>query len=86
MTYKCEGCEKTFEGTAKEAFEAGWDTPERFMSHCTCDTCPISVTLWWQLMIEKRTELTPEEGALLLSYNQLYAAANGSLDIPPRSG
>lgn len=79
MRYGCEGCDKTFEGTAEEAFQAGWDTPERFMSHCTCDTCPITVTLWWRLMIEKRSQVTPEEFDLLQGYNQIYEAhASGS--------
>lgn len=86
MKYECEGCDKTFEGTPEEAFEAGWDTPERFMSHCTCDTCPIDKTLWWRVAVLGHKELTPEEGRLLLGYNELYIAANGSLDIPPRSG
>lgn len=86
MKYECEGCDKTFEGTPEEAFEAGWDTPERFMSHCTCDTCGIDKTLWWKIQVLGHKELTPEEGRLLLGYNELYIAANGSLDIPPRSG
>lgn len=74
--YTCEGCEATFEGTPEEAFELGWDTPERFMSHCTCPNCLITTTLWWDLMVNKRTTLTPEEAALITGYNQRYSEYN----------
>lgn len=53
MTYKCEGCDATFYGTAEEAFDLGWDTPERFISHTTCPNCPITVTRWWKLVSNK---------------------------------
>lgn len=77
MIYSCEGCDKTFEGTPEEAFQAGWDTPERFMSWCTCDTCPINVTLWWRIEVLKETSLTAAEFQRLQGYNEIYAAANG---------
>lgn len=73
-TYTCEGCADTFTGTPEEAFDLGWDTPERFMSHCTCPKCPIDTTLWWKVVIEKQP-ITAEEGALLASYNQIFAEA-----------
>ena len=53
MKYQCEGCDATFEGTAEEAFDLGWDTPERFFSHTTCPNCPITSTLWWSMIKEK---------------------------------
>lgn len=53
-TYECEGCGSFFNGTEEEAFNLGWDTPERFVSHCTCPNCPITSTAWWKAMIEKR--------------------------------
>jgi hypothetical protein len=74
--YTCEGCGATFEGTPEEAFEKGWDTPERFMSHCTCPNCPITTTLWWDLMVNKRTTLTPEEAVLITGYNQRFSEYN----------
>jgi hypothetical protein len=74
-TYTCEGCGKTFTGTPHEAFEAGWDTPERFMGHCTCESCPITTTLWWRMQVDGQTELTSEEYAMLLEYNRIYEAA-----------
>ncbi len=73
--YECEGCDAVFIGSAEEAFEAGWDTPERFMSHCTCPKCPITVTAWWKIMADK-VELSPEEIVRVQHYNRLYLAAN----------
>lgn len=70
-TYVCEGCHTAFEGTEKQAFELGWDTPERFVSHCTCPKCPINLTVWWKLVVKKE-EPTDEEIRLIFSYNQLY--------------
>ena len=42
-TYECEGCGAIFNGTAEAAFAEGWDTLERFVSHCTCPNCSITV-------------------------------------------
>ena len=53
MKYKCEGCDAEFYGTAQEAFDLGWDTPERFISHTTCPKCPITSTLWWSMIKDK---------------------------------
>jgi hypothetical protein len=76
-TYACEGCAKTFEGTADQAFLAGWDTPERFTSHTTCDTCPISVTAWWAVVVEKQP-LTRERYELFKSYGCVSEDENPS--------
>ena len=76
VTYTCEGCVTTFDGTPEEAFNIGWDTPERFMSHCTCPNCLITTTVWWKLVVMKQ-EPTDEDIQLLLSYNKIWAEANG---------
>jgi len=70
-TYTCEGCGNTFKGTQKEAFEAGWDTPEVFMSHTTCSECTIDKTIWWKVVVRKE-EPTQEELALLKVYNEIF--------------
>jgi hypothetical protein len=77
MTYVCEGCGATFEGHWKDAYNEGWDTPEMFVSHCTCPNCTIDKTIWWKLQVEKMdpAELTPEQIQLLMEYNQMYAIA-----------
>jgi len=75
MTYKCEGCEATYTGSAEDAFNLGWDTPERFMSHCTCPNCTIDKTVWWKLVVNKE-QITEAEARLIQSYNQIYSEAN----------
>lgn len=75
MTYVCEVCGAEFTGTAENAFEAGWDTPERFMSHCKCANCSINKTTWWRLVVEKK-EPSHEDIKLLAYYNSLYATTN----------
>lgn len=77
-TYTCEGCSATFTGTAEEAFNLGWDTPERFLSHCTCPHCPITCTAWWKTVVEKKP-LTEEEVALIASYNEVFF----DVSVPP---
>lgn len=47
-TYTCEGCGDTLTARHQDAFEKGWDTPERFGQHTTCPNCPITVTAWWR--------------------------------------
>lgn len=69
-TYECEGCGDIFNGTAEEAFEAGWDTPERFISHCTCPNCPITVTTWWKAMVDKE-QLSMEELKKIQMFNKI---------------
>lgn len=85
VTYTCEGCGAQITTTHEEAFQEGWDTPERFMSHTTCPKCPITCTLWWDMMINKRTQITQEEYTLLLEYNRLYEAANPGSPGPGNS-
>lgn len=46
---ECEGCDATFQGTAQEAFDLGWDCQPWFFSHTTCPSCPITKTLWYML-------------------------------------
>lgn len=75
MTYKCEGCEETYTGSAEDAFNLGWDTPERFMSHCTCPNCPIDKTVWWKVVVNKE-QITEAQARLIQSYNQIYSEAN----------
>lgn len=74
-TYECEGCGAVFNGTAEEAFDEGWDTPERFLSHCTCPTCPMTCTIWWKVVIDKQAP-TEQEALLIQSYNKLHEEAN----------
>ena len=50
-TYLCEGCDASFVGTAEEAFDAGWDTPERFLYGTMCPDCPINNSIWWSTMV-----------------------------------
>lgn len=73
-TYVCEGCQTSFTGTAEEAFQLGWDTPERFMSHCTCPTCPIDRTAWWKIVVMKQ-QPTLEEHERILAFNVIYRAS-----------
>lgn len=72
ITYTCEGCGKQFTGTPEEAFDLGWDTPERFMSHCTCPKCPINSTVWWRIVVLKDTNLTDAEARMIHGYTELY--------------
>lgn len=53
----CEGCGATFIGIAKDAFDAGWDCMPWFVSHTTCPNCPITKTLWYMLISQKKYEL-----------------------------
>lgn len=75
VIYTCEGCSATFEGTPEEAFKLGWDTPEQFMSHCTCPNCPIDKTVWWKAVVLKKP-LSSDEAALILRYNQQWREYN----------
>lgn len=81
--YTCEGCGTVAEfRTPEEAFKVGWDTPERFMSHCTCPNCLITTTLWWRLTIWREEHpddpfpATQEELDLITSYNRLFMEYN----------
>jgi len=71
-TYTCEACKTTFTGTPEEAFDEGWDTPERFLSHCTCPNCTIDKTVWWKIVVLNQA-ITEEEALLIASYNKMHA-------------
>jgi rubredoxin len=71
-TYECEGCGAVFNGTAEDAFMEGWDTPERFLSHCTCPNCTIDKTVWWKGVVLKEP-LTEEEIAKIQLFNKMHA-------------
>lgn len=80
MIYTCEVCATTFEGTAEAAFDEGWDTPERFLSHCTCPNCTIDKTTWWRLVVEGEKP-SDVDIALIQSYNDIYYAALEGKDL-----
>lgn len=71
MIYTCEGCGATFTGSPEEAFEEGWDTPERFLSHCTCPNCTIDKTAWWKAVVLKQP-LTDEEIERIAGFNLIH--------------
>lgn len=75
-TYECEGCGAVFNGTAGQAFKEGWDTPEQFLSHCTCPNCTIDKTAWWKAVILKEA-LTAEEVARIQLFNKIHDEAQG---------
>lgn len=56
VTLKCEGCDATFEGTAQEAHDQDWDGPPWFWSHVTCPDCPITKTLWYNLLSARESQ------------------------------
>lgn len=74
MRYECEGCDAVFEGTYADAFEKGWDTPERFGQHITCPDCPITVTAWYRAAVEKK-ELSAEQVETLRRNMEIHLAA-----------
>lgn len=47
-TWVCEVCQKELTKSAKEAHEAGWDTPPYFTGYIKCDGCPITKTAWYR--------------------------------------
>jgi hypothetical protein len=75
--YECEGCDAVFIGSPEEAFDLGWDTPERFMSHCTCPNCPITSTAWWRIVVLKEAP-SQADVEKISHYNRLYNKANPS--------
>lgn len=72
MLYVCETCDAELDATPEEAYSAGWDYPP-FMgawgvvSPRTCGGCLIDTTLWWALMVDKKTveELSDRHAATL---------------------
>lgn len=68
----CEACGKTEVFSSEEAFERGWDFPPRMgawgtVYPRTCSNCSINKTLWWALMVEKKTidKCTPHQRQVL---------------------
>lgn len=59
LVHICEVCGTEKVMTSEEAFNEGWDYPPRMgifgvISPRTCETCPITGTLWWRLVVEKQ--------------------------------
>lgn len=73
-TYICESCKDAFTGTAEQAFNENWDTPERFVSHCICGTCTIDKTVWWRV-IAMRQQPTEEDIRVLQGHNEIWRRA-----------
>ncbi len=50
-TWTCEVCALEKVGTAKQAYDDGWDVPPWFSSgSIKCGSCPIYKTAWWILL------------------------------------
>ena len=59
LIHICEVCGKTEILTPEEAFNEGWDYPPRMgdfgiVGPRTCGDCPINLTVWWALVVEKK--------------------------------
>lgn len=70
LIHICEVCGVEKVMTPDQAFDEGWDYPPRMgvygiVSPRTCGNCPVNETLWWRLAVEHKTDLTPEEEALV---------------------
>jgi len=74
ISVKCEGCDKTFDGIAQDAFDEGWDVRPWFTTHVTCPDCPITKTVWWSLASKE----TPK------SYASLEKEMNRNLSVTRR--
>lgn len=68
LRHVCEVCGKDETLTPEDAFNEGWDYPPRMgafavVSSRTCGNCGIDSTLWWALMMDKKSadELTPSQ-------------------------
>lgn len=66
----CDACGKKELLTADEAYNQGWDYPPgiykfRLFTPRTCGDCPITGSLYWKIVVEKKTltELTENEKA-----------------------
>ena len=62
LIHICEVCGRTEIMTPEEAFENGWVYPPRMgtfgvVSPRTCGNCPINLTVWWALAVEKKSIL-----------------------------
>lgn len=68
LIHICEVCGKTEILTPEEAFNEGWDYPPRMgdlgiVGPRTCGDCPINLTVWWALVVEKKrvSELSQQQ-------------------------
>ena len=68
LIHICEVCGKTEILAPEEAFNDGWDYPPRMGSFGilgprTCGDCPINLTVWWALVVEKKmvSELSQQQ-------------------------
>lgn len=52
--FTCEGCGDKLTASANEAFSQGWDTKPYFNGYTKCSKCPITKTVWWQLLMEAK--------------------------------
>jgi len=56
----CEVCEKVEIIDSEEAFQKGWDYPPRMgefgiVGPRTCGKCTIDKTVWWAMLLDKKT-------------------------------
>jgi hypothetical protein len=68
FTHLCESCGKEELLTPQESFDQGWDYPPNMgawgvISPRTCGNCIINTTVWWALVVDKKSpkELTPAQ-------------------------
>lgn len=68
LIHICEACGKTKIMTSEEAFSEGWDYPSEMgkfgiIGPRICGECPINLTAWWALVVEKKsiTELSQKQ-------------------------
>ena len=64
----CDACGKKELLTADEAYNQGWDYPPgiyefRLFTPRTCGDCQITGSLYWKIVVEKKTQLTEDEKA-----------------------
>lgn len=60
LLHICEVCGKQEFLYPQEAYEAGWDYPPKMgqfkiLSPRTCPNCTMDKTVWWELMMKKKT-------------------------------
>lgn len=47
-SWVCEVCQKKVTLSARQAHEAGWDTPPYFAGYIKCEDCLINKTAWYR--------------------------------------
>ena len=60
LLHICEACGKTEVLDSDEAYRKGWDYPPNMgkfgvVSPRTCESCTVDKTLWWALVVEKKS-------------------------------